>query len=162
MAKDIGEARDAIQSRLLNLDGLIPYDVASGSEEARLSAGAIAQIFPTPTTGGFYPSTPQGIAGDELRYNFIIQLWVGLTRGLAQAQDRLDALISPMGTNANSIEGLLEDPSHAYPSDTLATLASSVVVDQFTSYGYGHLNQDPSLPPNCLTAAVPVEILVTR
>lgn len=152
MARDIGTARDALQSRLGNLTGVVAYDVATGNENARLN-NVIVQVFPTPVTGGFWP----GHAGDgcPIRYTFVVQVWSNLAGGLAKAQERLDPYLSPAGTHANSIEGMLEDPNGTYDGDTFDTLIQSVKVDPFTTYSFAALNSDTA---NTIMATIPLEV----
>lgn len=156
MARDIGTARDALQTRLGNLSDAVSYDVATGNENARMNK-VILQVFPAPPigTGGFWP----GHAGDDcpIRYGFVVQAWSSTAGGLAKAQDRLDGFISPAGTHANSIENALEDPDGDYSGDALDTMASSVRVSPFQSYGFAALNSDTA---NALMATMQVEVLL--
>lgn len=154
MSRDIGAVRDAIQTRLGNLSDAVSYDVATGNENARMNK-VILQVFPAPPVGGFWP----GHAGSScpIRYGFVIQAWASTAGGLAKAQDRLDGFLSPAGTHANSIEDVLEDPDGDYASDTLDTLASSVRVSPFQSYGLAALNSDTA---NAIMATLQVEVLL--
>jgi hypothetical protein len=154
MARDIGTARTALQSRLGNLSGVVAYDVATGNENTRAN-NTIIQIFPAPAPGGFWPGHP----GDAcpVRLNFIIQLWASIAAGIDKAQDRIDGFLSPSGTHDNSIEGILEDPDGTYDGDTFDVLVQTVKVDQFTTYGFGALN---STEANSIMATIPVELLL--
>ena len=153
MARDIGTARTALQSRLANLSGVAAYDVATGNENAR--GATVIQVFPAPNPGGFWPGHPG--SGCPVRLNFIIQIWASIAAGIDKAQDRIDGFLSPSGEHTNSIEGMLEDPSGTYDGDTFDTLVKSVKVDQFTTYGFGALNSDTA---NTITATIPVELLI--
>lgn len=154
MARDIGTARDALQARLANLTDAVSYDVATGNENARMNR-VILQVFPTPPVGGFWP----GGAGSScpIRYTFIIQAWASIAAGISKAQDKLDAFISPTGTHANSIEGVLEDPDGTYDGDALDDLASSVTVGVFQGYSLAALNSDAA---NTIMATIPVDVLI--
>lgn len=156
MARDIGTARTALQTRLNRLDGVIAFDVATGNENARMN-NTVIQIFPvTPTaTGGFWPGHPG--ASCPVQLNFIIQVWASISAGIDKGQDRLDGFLSPSGTHTNSIENCLEDPSGTYAGDALDTLVSTIKVDPFTGYGFGALNSDTA---NSIMATIPVELLL--
>lgn len=161
MARDIGTVRDAIQTRLANLSHVAPYDVATGREQERLGAGmAVLQVWPGQWRGGspgsgFYVGCVSETS--PLRYNFTVEVWVGLARSLAAAQDRLDGFLSPAGTHSDSVQGVLEDMPGTYSGDALDILASSIKADQFESYSFGMLNSDKV---NALTARIPVEVLL--
>jgi len=156
MARDIGTARTALQSRLAELTGVVAYDVATGNENARMN-NTVIQVFPVPGAGGFWPGHPG--AGCSVRLNFIIQIWASIHAGIDKGQERLDGFISPSGTHTNSIENVLEDPDGTYAGDTLATLlgAGTIRVDQFTNYAFGALNSDVA---NSITATIPVELML--
>lgn len=159
MARDIGTARDALQTRLATLPHVIAFDVATGSEDTRLASGVIVQVFPAPPDGGnFWPTNKRG-AGGALWYRFTLTLWVSLHRGVAAAQDILDGYISPKGTHTNSVQTVLEDVSGTY-SDALDSLADDVQVGAFQRYVYGQLNTDSGA--NSLTASVPVWVMVNE
>lgn len=154
MARDIGTARTALQTRLANLSGVVAYDVATGNENARMH-NTVIQIFPVTPSGGFWP----GHAGDNcaVRLNFIIQVWASISAGIDKGQDRLDGFLSPSGSHANSIENCLEDPSGTYAGDALDLLVSTIKVDPFTGYGFGALNSDTA---NSIMATIPVELFL--
>lgn len=157
MARDIGTARDALQTRLANLPNVVAFDVATGSEDARMANGVIVQVFPAPPEGGqFWPTQMRG--DGPITYQFVVYLWVALTRGVSVAQDILDGYISPRGTHANSVQAVLEDTT-TY-SDALDTLADAVRVGGFTLYRYGQLNTQGD--PNTLAAALPVTVRVNE
>lgn len=157
MARDIGTARDALQTRLANLPNVVAFDVATGSEDARMANGVIVQVFPLARETEFWPTQMRG--DGPLTYHFMVYLWVALTRGVSVAQDILDGYISPRGTHDNSVQGILEDTTN-YTTDALATLADSVRVGGFTSYRYGQLNTQGD--PNTLAAALPVTVRVNE
>jgi len=153
MARDIGTVRDALQTRLSTLPNGIAFDVSTGSEDARMANGVIVQVFPTPPDGGqHWPTMKRG--DGAIHYTFTVYLWVGLGRGLSIAQDVLDSYISPRGTHANSVQGVLED--RTLFSDALLTLTDYVRVGGFTAYRLGQLNTEGA--PNALTAVVPVTV----
>lgn len=123
----VGPIRDAIQARLATIDGLKPYDVATGVE--RLPA---CIVFPTPTPGG-----QQRTACDSEEWTFLIEIHVSLAQKLPRAQDQLDAYISTTGTKSVRV---------AIDGDkTLGGVASTVKVGGFESYGFATLNETTTL-----------------
>ena len=144
---DIGTLRDALQTRLDTVSGLLPYDVATGHERMPCSI-----VLPAPgggwETAGITDTSPSGV--DKQR--FYIEVYVSLAGGLARAQDQLDSFISPTGST--SIERAI------YADKTLGGSADSTRVFRFDRYQWARLNEPPQNPPNALYARIPVEVLV--
>ena len=138
----IATIRDGLQTRLATLDSpeVAAYDVATGRE--RLNNGlAVAIVFPRPG-GQRITSGPAG--GGEYTYQFVIEIHVGLARGLGPAQDKLDALIDPAATTG--VEYAIES------AKTLGGIVDYTVVGTFERYGFSKLND-----LDTLSALIPVE-----
>ncbi len=133
----IASLRDALQTRLNTLDGLVGYDVAlGGGERLNMSVGI---VFPRP--GG------RQITNCETRdYRFVIEIHVSRAKSLARAQDTMDALIDPK--EATGVKAAIMGDK------TLGGAASSVLVGDFESYQFGALNG-----ADTLVARVPVQVI---
>jgi len=158
MAKpSLAAVRASIQTRLRAAYTGTAWHVYAKAQGAELMPAFI--VIPVPRPGGWYLA--QGGAGSDgscpIAYTFIVEAWVPFSPGLDKAQDALDEIVSPAGTSALSIEGVLENVSGAYATDALGLLASSVKCDQFLSYGFAALNSDAN---DALMARIPLEVLV--
>lgn len=158
MAKpSVATARTNIKTRLTTAysgSGWHAYAKAYGSE---LMPAFI--VMPVPRPGGWH----LGTAGDgsdnscPIAYEFIIEVWAPIGQGVDKAQDMIDRIISPYGTDALSIEGIIENRAGTYDNDALDLMASSIKCDQFQSYGFGALNSDTN---DAIVARIPVEVFV--
>lgn len=116
-------------------------------------------VFPVPRAAGWHLAT----AGDgsdgscPIAYTFVIEVWAPISGGVDKAQDMIDRIISPYGTDALSIEGHLENRAGTYNGDALDLLETSTRCDQFMSYGFGALNSDTN---DAIVARIPVEVFV--
>lgn len=139
----IATIRDGLQARLATLTSpdVVAYDVATGRE--RLNNGqAVAIVYPRP---GVRRITSGPAGGGEYQMPFVIELHVGLARGLAQAQDKLDALIDPAA--ATGVEYAIES------AKTLGGIVDWTTVGTFERYGFSKLND-----LDTLSALIPVEV----
>lgn len=116
-------------------------------------------VFPTPRPGGWYLG--MGSDGSDgscpIAYTFVIEVWAPTGGGVDKAQDMIDRIVSPYGTDALSIERHLEDTAGTYAGDALDLLATSIKCDQFMSYGFGSLNSDTN---DAIVARIPLEVFV--
>lgn len=139
----IATIRDGLQTRLATLTSpaVVAYDVATGKE--RLATGnVVAIVFPRPG-GRRITAGPAG--GGEYSLPFVIELHVAMARGLAQAQDKLDAVIDPAATTG--VEYAIES------AKTLGGIVDTCAVGMFERYGFSKLNDEDTL-----SALVPVEV----
>lgn len=138
----IATIRDGLQTRLATLTNpaVVAYDVATGKE--RLNNGqAVAIVFPR----GGRRITAGGAGGGEYELEFVVELHVGLARGLDKAQDKLDALIDPAATTG--VEYAIES------AKTLGGAVDWSAVGMFERYGFSKLNDEDTL-----SALIPVEV----
>jgi hypothetical protein len=133
---NIAGIRNQIQTLLDNVDGLRPYDVATGHE--RLPCAIV------------FPKKLEAITVSKYRYEFMIEAYVSLKQGLARAQDELDGFIDPTATT--SIEVAIE------ADVTLGGTVDSTRVDGFITYRFAELNGNTGRP-NALVAQIPLEVM---
>ena len=139
----IATIRDGLQTRLATLTNpaVVAYDVATGRERMELGQ-AVAIVFPRP---GGKRITSGAAGGGEYELAFVIELHVGMARGLGPAQDKLDALIDPAATTG--VEYAIES------AKTLGGIVDWTAVGMFERYGFSKLND-----MDTLSALIPVEV----
>jgi hypothetical protein len=136
MAATIAQIRDGLMVRINTVSGVKAYDTATGNE--RLDT-PVAIIFPR-------PSGRQETPGDAYRLWFVIEVHVPIRVGLAEAQNKLDALIDPRG--AQSIEAAI------YSGETLSGIVDWIKVHMFERYVFSTLNEQQTI-----MAHIPVEVM---
>lgn len=158
MAKPtVSTVRAAIKTRLTTAytgTGWHAYAKQYGSE---LMPAFI--VHPVPRAGGWYIGT--GSTGADgscpIAYTFMVEVWAPTGGGVDKAEDMIDRIISPTGTDALSLEAALENIAGTYNGDALDVLATSIKCDQFQSRSFGALNTDAA---NSIVALIPVEVYV--
>lgn len=134
----IATLRDGIQSRIAELSGVVPYDVATGKE--RLDQN-VAIVFPRP--GGDKITT----CGTR-RWPFVVEFHVSLNRTLAAAQDTLDALVDPSA--ATGLESAIDGDR------TLGGIADTCRVEPLEVYSFSVLNG-----VDTLMARIPITVIAS-
>lgn len=137
MTASIATLRDAIRTRLDTIDGLSAYDVQTGQERF-----PCAIVWPT--------AVDRMSAAGGRRYQFMVEVWVGLAIKLGPAQDLLDEFLDPRSTK--SVAAAIE------ADGSLGGIADSVMADGFQGYAFGKLNSNEV---NAIVARIPVEVLVS-
>lgn len=120
-------------------------------------------VHPVPRSGGWYLSR-SGTGSDAdcpIAYTFTVEVWAPIGGGVDKAEDMIDRIISPAGTDALSMAGVLENVSGTYNGDSLDVLVggnvAAIAVDQFQSRALAALNNEGA---NAILARVPVEVYV--
>lgn len=157
MAKpSVSTVRSAIKTRLASA-----YTGTAWHAYAKVYGNELMPAFiihPVPRTGGWYDGRASDgtDGGCPIWYSFVVEVWAPTGGGVDKAEDMMDRIISPLGTDSLSIEKALEDIAGTYAGDALDTLASSIKVDQFQSRAFGSLNSSES---DAIVARIPVEVI---